>query len=78
VDVGEIGVVLLRDHTHLWAGDTVEWTGRVIGVHVGKSLLGRVVDPLGRPLDGLGPVIPVRRLPIERPAPAIMNRAPVT
>lgn len=78
VDAGEIGVVLLGDHAHLRAGDTVERTGRVMDVPVGESLLGRVVDPLGRPLDGLGPVIPALRLPIERPAPAIMDRAPVT
>ncbi len=77
VDETEIGVVLLGDHAHLQAGDEVERTGRVMDVGVGDGLLGRVVDPLGRPLDGNGPVITEKRLPIERPAAAIMDRAPV-
>jgi len=74
----EIGVVLLGDYWHLHAGDEVERTGRVMDVAVGEGLLGRVIDPLGRPLDGEGPVISGQRLPIERPAPPIMDRAPVT
>ncbi len=78
VDEDEVGVVLLGDHWLLHAGDTVERTGRVMDVPVGDGLLGRVVDPLGRPLDGLGPVAAGERWPIERPAPAIMDRAPVT
>jgi len=47
-------------------------------VAVGDGLLGRVIDPLGRPLDGNGPVASGRRLPIERPSPPIMDRSPVT
>ncbi|MDZ4695168.1 MAG: F0F1 ATP synthase subunit alpha, partial [Deltaproteobacteria bacterium] len=78
VDEGEIGVVLLGDYAQLHAGDEVLRTGRVMDVAVGDSLLGRVVDPLGRPLDGLGPVISNERLPVERPAAAIMDRSPVT
>ena len=78
VDEDEIGVVLLGDYWHLHAGDEVERTGRVMDVAVGDGLLGRVIDPLGRPLDGKGPVAAGERLPIERPAPAIMDRAPVT
>jgi len=78
VDEDEIGVVLLGDCEHLHAGDEVERTGRVTDVPVGDGLIGRVVDPLGRPLDGKGPVACNQRLPIERPAPPIMNRAPVT
>ena len=78
VDADEIGVVLLGAYWHLHAGDEVERTGRVMDVAVGEALLGRVIDPLGRPLDGKGPVASRRRLPIERPAPSIMNRAPVT
>ncbi len=77
LDEDEIGVVLLGDHTHLGAGDPVERTGRVMDVGVGDALLGRVIDPLGRPLDGGGPVATEQRLPIERPAPSIMDRAPV-
>ena len=78
VDEDEIGVVLLGDYWHLHAGDEVERTGRVMDVAVGAGLLGRVIDPLGRPLDDNGPVTASKRLPIERPAAPIMDRAPVT
>ncbi|OIQ91655.1 ATP synthase subunit alpha [mine drainage metagenome] len=78
VDVDEIGVVLLGDHAHLHAGDEVEREGRVMDVAVGDALLGRIVNPLGRPLDGGGALNTAHRLPIERPAAAIMDRAPVT
>ncbi|MDF1748703.1 MAG: alternate F1F0 ATPase, F1 subunit alpha [Alphaproteobacteria bacterium] len=77
VDETEIGVVLLGDHAHLQAGDEVLRTGRVMDVAVGDGVLGRVIDPLGRALDGKGPVTTQTRLPIERPAAAIMDRAPV-
>jgi len=78
LDPGEIGVVLLGDYWQLHAGDAVERTGRVMDVAVGDGLLGRAIDPLGRPLDGQGPLSTSKRLPIERPAAAIMDRAPVT
>jgi F-type H+-transporting ATPase subunit alpha len=78
VDENEIGVVLLGEYWHLQAGDEVQRTGRVMDVAVGDGLLGRVIDPLGRPLDGNGPVAASRRLPIERLAAPIMDRAPVT
>ena len=78
VDPDEIGVVLLGDYTRLRAGDAVERTGRVLDVAVGDGLLGRVIDPLGQPLDGRGPVAAAERLPVERAAAAIMDRAPVT
>ena len=78
VDEDEIGVVLLGDYWHLHAGDDVVRTGRVMDVAVGRGLLGRVIDPLGRPLDGQGPVAVVGRLPIEREAKPIMDRAPVS
>ncbi len=78
VDAQEIGVVLLGDYWNLQVGDEVERTGRVMDVAVGEGLLGRVIDPLGRPLDGNGPVVSDKRLPIERPAAPIMDRAPVS
>jgi F-type H+-transporting ATPase subunit alpha len=78
VDEDEIGVVLLGDYSHLHAGDEVERTGRVMDVAVGDGLLGRVINPLGRPLDDNGTVATSSRLPIERPAAPIMDRAPVT
>lgn len=78
VDEDEIGVVLLGEYWHLRAGDEVVRTGRVMDVAVGEGLLGRVIDPLGNPLDGKGPVTAEARLPIEREAKPIMDRAPVT
>jgi F-type H+/Na+-transporting ATPase subunit alpha len=78
VDEDEIGVVLLGAYQDLHAGNEVERTGRVMDVAVGDELLGRVIDPLGRPLDGKGPIASNQRLPIERAAAAIMDRAPVT
>jgi F-type H+-transporting ATPase subunit alpha len=78
LDETEIGVVLLGDYEQLQAGDEVERTGRVMDVAVGDALLGRVVDPLGNPLDNRGPITTQKRLPVERPAPPIMDRAPVT
>lgn len=78
LDEDEIGVVLLGDYAHLQAGDEVERTGRVMDVGVGDGLIGRVIDPLVRPLDNNGPVLVVQRLPIERPVAPIMDRAPVS
>jgi F-type H+-transporting ATPase subunit alpha len=78
VDEHEIGVVLLDECWHLHVGDEVQRTGRVMDVAVGDGLLGRVIDPLGRPLDGKGPLVSSKRLPIERRAPPIMDRASVT
>jgi F-type H+-transporting ATPase subunit alpha len=78
VDEKEIGVVLLGDYWHLRAGDEVSRTGQVMDVGVGNGLLGRVMNPLGVPLDEKGPIQFTQRLPIERPAPAIMDRLPVT
>ncbi|MFT5904811.1 MAG: F-type H+-transporting ATPase subunit alpha [Cryomorphaceae bacterium] len=78
IDEDEIGVVLLGDYVDLQAGDEVERTGRVMDVAVGNELLGRVIDPLGRTLDGNGVISTKERLAIERPAVAIMERAPVT
>ncbi len=78
VDEDEIGVVLLGEFRHVRAGDEAERTGRVLDVAVGDELLGRVIDPLGLPLDDLGPIQTQKRQPIERPAAPIMDRAPVT
>jgi F-type H+-transporting ATPase subunit alpha len=78
VDEEEVGVVLLGEYAHLSTGDQVVRTGRVMDVAVGDPLIGRVIDPLGRPLDGKGPVTARQRLPIEREAKAIMDRSAVT
>ena len=78
VDEDEIGVVVLGDYELLRAGDEVRRTGRVMDIGVGDELLGRIIDPLGRPLDDKGKIDTIHRLPVERPAPAIMDRAAVT
>lgn len=78
VDEDEIGVVLLGDYSHLQAGDEVERCGHVVDVPVGDGLLGRIIDPMGRPLDGKGRLVASERLPVERPAPAILDRDPVS
>ncbi len=78
IDVDEIGVILLGKDSLLKTGDEVERTGRVMDVPVGNSLIGRVVDPLGQPIDDKGPIIHKDRYAIERPAHAIMDRSPVT
>lgn len=78
IDEDEIGVILLGKDSLLTAGDEVVRTGRVMDVPVGNALTGRVVDPLGEPIDNKGAVTSQQRLPIERPAPAIMDRNAVT
>jgi F-type H+-transporting ATPase subunit alpha len=78
VDENEVGVVLLGDNEHLRAGDEVTRTGRVTDVPVGDRLLGRVIDPLGRPLDGKSALEAGDRRTVERPSPPIMDRSPVT
>ena len=78
IEEDEIGVILLDDYSHLHAGDEVERRGHVMDVPVSDGLIGRVISPLGRPLDGQPAVVSSRRMPIERAAPPIMDRAPVT
>jgi len=74
----DIGCVLLGDPARLCAGNPARGSGRVASVPVGETLLGRVVSPLGEPLDGAGPLHTEQWLPIERPAPGILDRALVT
>jgi F-type H+-transporting ATPase subunit alpha len=78
LDPDLIGCVLLDAATKVEAGDAVLGTGEVARVPVGEALLGRVVDPLGRPLDGKGPIESKTYLPIEQPAPSIIERDLVT
>jgi len=78
LDPGDIGVALLDDASDIESGSEVRRTNRVLDTPVGESLLGRVVDPLGRPLDALGPIDTHLRAPVECAAPSIMDRAPVT
>ncbi len=69
-----VGAVILGDATAIKEGDVVKTTGRVVEVPVGPGLLGRVVDPLGRPLDDKGPIIATRTRPVERVAPGVIAR----
>jgi len=74
IDEDEIGVILLGEDSLIHAGDEVERTFRVTDVPVGEALIGRVINPLGEPLDNKGAIATTQRLPIERPAPSIMDR----
>ncbi len=77
LDPNEVGAIMLDPESGIEAGSSVHRTGRVMDVPVGEALLGRVVDPLGRPRDGGGPIEAAERYPLEREAPPIMDRAPV-
>ncbi|MBL0024258.1 MAG: alternate F1F0 ATPase, F1 subunit alpha [Saprospiraceae bacterium] len=78
IDEDEIGAILLGEDSLLNAGDEVERTGRVMDIPVGNSLIGRVINPLGEPMDGKSDIAFKQRLPIERPAHAIMDRSTVS
>ncbi len=78
LDIREIGVVLLGNSTHIEEGQIVRRTGRVLSVPVGDGFLGRVVDPLGVPIDGLGPIVSQGDRPLETQAPSVIERQPVT
>src|SRR5512139_2775401 len=72
-----VGAVLLGDYRQIKEGDTVKRTGRIISVPVGEQMLGRVVNALGQPIDGKGPIASKEFLPIERLAPGVVDRQPV-
>jgi F-type H+-transporting ATPase subunit alpha len=72
-----VGVVILGPFLGIKEGDTVKRTGRIMEVPVGEALLGRVVNPLGQPLDGLGPINTTEFRPVESPAPGVMARKSV-
>jgi F-type H+-transporting ATPase subunit alpha len=72
-----VGCVLFGEGTHIKEGDTVKRTGRIVEVPVGEALLGRVVNPLGQPIDGKGEIATDHSLPVERKAPGVIARQPV-
>jgi F-type H+-transporting ATPase subunit alpha len=72
-----VGTVLLGDFTEIREGDTVKRTKRIMSVPVGNELVGRVVNALGRPIDGKGPIASQQSMPIERIAPGVVDRQPV-
>src|SRR5687767_9626096 len=77
LDETEVGVVILGDYTQLQEGDEARCTGKLLQVPVGKGLLGRVVNTLGEPVDGKGPVKSDIAYPVEKLAPGIIKRRPV-
>jgi F-type H+-transporting ATPase subunit alpha len=78
LDETEVGVIILGDYTQLDEGDEVKGTGKLLQVPVGKGLLGRVVNTLGQPLDGKGPIKSDTTYPVEKVAPGIIRRRPVS
>ena len=74
----EVGAIILGDYTTISEGDEVKTTGKLLSVPVGKGLLGRVVDALGRPLDGKGPIEAKEFFPVEKIAPGIIKRKSVS
>jgi F-type H+-transporting ATPase subunit alpha len=77
LDEDEVGVVLLGDYGNVKEGDTVKRTGRIMSLPVGDAMVGRVVDALGKPIDGKGPIATTQFSPIERLAPGVVDRQPV-
>jgi F-type H+-transporting ATPase subunit alpha len=77
LDVREIGTVLLGDGSRIEEGQAVKRTGEILSVPVGDGYLGRVVDPLGNPIDGLGPIASEGRRALELQAPSVVERQPV-
>jgi F-type H+-transporting ATPase subunit alpha len=72
-----VGAVLLGDYTEIKEGDTVKRTNRIISVPVGEEMIGRVVNALGQPVDGKGPIVTTQFREIERLAPGVVDRSPV-
>lgn len=77
LEENNVGIVILGPYTGIKEGDEVRRTGRIMEVPVGEALIGRVVNPLGQPVDGLGPVETTETRPIESPAPGVMDRRSV-
>jgi F-type H+-transporting ATPase subunit alpha len=78
LDKENVGVVLLGPFSHIQEGDTVRRTGRIIEVPVGECMIGRVVDAMGTPIDGKGPIKAEQFRPVESPAPSVLDRKPVS
>ena len=77
LEENSVGVIILGDYLEIAEGDEVRTTGKLLSVPVGDSLIGRVVDPLGNPLDGKGPLMATASRPLETTAPGIAGRQPV-
>jgi F-type H+-transporting ATPase subunit alpha len=78
LEENSVGVIILGDYLQIQEGDEVKSTGKLLSVPVGEAVIGRVVDPLGNPLDGKGPIITTERREVETNAPGVAQRKPVT
>jgi F-type H+/Na+-transporting ATPase subunit alpha len=78
IDENDLGVVLMGEASHIEEGSPVKQTGTVLSVPVGDGMLGRVIDPLGSPIDGKGPIQSTERRLLEVQAPSVVQRQPVT
>src|SRR5205823_8650305 len=77
LEENSVGVIILGDYLEIAEGDEVKTTGALLSVPVGDAMIGRVVDPLGNPLDGKGPVVAHETRPLETTAPGVAGRQPV-
>ena len=77
LEESNVGLVILGPYTDIKEGDEVRRTGRIMEIPVGEEMLGRVVNPLGQPVDGRGPIETTKKRPIESPAPGVMDRKSV-
>ncbi|WP_407371001.1 F0F1 ATP synthase subunit alpha [Carnobacterium sp.] len=74
LEVNDVGIIILGEFTGIREGDIVKRTGRIMQVPVGEAMIGRVVNPLGQPIDGLGEIVTTKTRPIESEAPGVMDR----
>lgn len=77
LEESNVGIVILGPYRDIREGDEVKRTGRIMEVPVGEELIGRIVNPLGQPVDGLGPILTSKTRPIESQAPGVMDRKSV-
>lgn len=77
LEENSVGIIILGDYLGIQEGDEVKTTGQLLSIPVGDAMVGRVVDPLGNPLDGKGPIVSHERRPVETPAPGVAQRQPV-
>ena len=78
LEENSVGVIILGDYLEITEGEEVKSTGSLLSVPVGDAMIGRVIDPLGNPLDGKGPIVASETRPLETPAPGVAGRQPVT
>jgi F-type H+-transporting ATPase subunit alpha len=77
LEENSVGIIVLGDYLTIQEGDEVKTTGELLSVPVGEAMIGRVIDPLGNPLDGKGPIVTTETRPVEYPAPGVAARQPV-